>query len=79
MTRFHVKHVIIKKTALYTVKSKPWYAQKIAAVLRETFVPKYPQEPVNILHAPSYQVNIVTEPDVQQKTAKAAVTGNYVM
>ena len=28
---------------------------------------------------PSYQVNIVTEPDVQQKSAKAATTGNYVM
>ena len=74
-----MKHVIIKKTTLNTVKEKPWYAQKIAAVLRETFVPKYPQEPVNILHAPSYQVNIVMEPDVQQKKAKAAVTGNYVM
>jgi hypothetical protein len=40
-------------------------------VLGETFVPEYPQVPANIpATTPSYQVNIVTDPDVQQKTAQ---------
>jgi hypothetical protein len=43
-------------------------AQKIAAVLGEQYVPKYPQVPANIpVTTPQYQVNIVTEPDVQHK------------
>ena len=74
------RFVITKNTALNIVMYKPWYAQKIAAVLGEIFVPEYPQVPANIpATTPSYQVNIVTEPDVQQKTAKAAVTGIYVI
>ena len=54
-------------------------ALKIAAVLGEQFVPEYPQVPANIpATTPSNQVNIVTEPDVQQKSAKAAVMKNCV-
>jgi hypothetical protein len=29
VTRFRVKHVIIKNTTLNIVKNKPWFAQKI--------------------------------------------------
>ena len=48
-------------------------------MLGELFVPEYPQVPANIpATTPSNQVNIVTEPDVQQKTAKAAVMRNCV-
>ena len=62
------------------MRNKPWFAQKIAAVLGEINVPEYPQVPANIpATTPSHQVNIVTEPDVQQKTAKAAMTENYVL
>jgi hypothetical protein len=54
-------------------------ALKIAAVLGELLVPEYPQVPANIpATTPSNQVNIVTEPDVQQKTAKADVMSNCV-
>ena len=67
----------IENSALYIVNSKSWYAQKIAAVLGEINVPEYPQIPANI--PATTQVNIVTEPDVQQKTAEAAVRGKYVM
>jgi hypothetical protein len=75
-----MKHVFLENPALYIVHNKSWLAQKIAAVLGETFVPEYTQVPANIpATTPSYQVNSVMEPDVQQNTAKAAVTGNYVM
>jgi hypothetical protein len=75
-----VKHVFLENSALYIVHNKSWLPQKIAAVLGEILVPEYPQVPANIpATTPSYQVNIVTVPDVQQKTAKAATTGNYVM
>ena len=54
-------------------------ALKIAAVLGELLVPEYPQVPANIpATTPSNQVNIVTEPDVQQKTAKGDVMSNCV-
>ena len=79
LMRFCVKHTILENSALYIVKNKPWFAQKIAAVLGETVVPEYPQEPVNILHAPSYQVNILTETNVQLTTVKAAVMENSMM
>ena len=56
------RFMIIKNTTLNIVKYKPWYAQKIAAVLGEIFVPEYPQVPANIpATTPSYQVNILTE------------------
>ena len=65
MTRFPVTHVIIKNTMLNIVKKKPWFAQKIAAVLGEIFVPEYPQVPANIpATTPSYQVKIIEEQDV---------------
>jgi hypothetical protein len=79
LTRFCVKHVLIENSALYIVHSKSWFAQKIADVLGEINVPEYPQVPANIpATTPSNQVNIVTEPDEQQKTAKAAVMRNCV-
>jgi hypothetical protein len=77
LTRFCVKHVFIENSALYIVYSKSWFAQKIAALLRELKLPEYPQGPANIpVTTPSNQVNIVSEPDVQQKTVKAAVMRN---
>jgi hypothetical protein len=46
-------------------------------LLRELKLPEYPQGPANIpVTTPSNQVNIVSEPDVQQKTVKAAVMRN---
>ena len=77
LTRFCVKHVFIENSALYIVHSKSWFAQKIAALLRELKLPEYPQGPANIpVTTPSNQVNIVSEPDVQQKTVKGAVMRN---
>jgi transcription initiation factor TFIIIB Brf1 subunit/transcription initiation factor TFIIB len=70
LTRFCVKQLTIEN-------SKSWFAQKIAALLRELKLPEYPQGPANIpVTTPSNQVNIVSEPDVQQKTVKAAVMRN---
>ena len=70
LTRFCVKQVTIEN-------SKSWFAQKIGALLRELKLPEYPQGPANIpVTTPSNQVNIVSEPDVQQKTVKAAVMRN---
>jgi hypothetical protein len=70
LTRFCVKQLTIENT-------KSWFAQKIAALLRELKLPEYPQGPANIpVTTPSNQVNIVSEPDVQQKTVKAAVMRN---
>jgi hypothetical protein len=70
-------YTILENSALYIVYSKSWFAQKIAALLRELTLPEYPQGPANIpVTTPSNQVNIVSEPDVQQKTVKAAVMRN---
>ena len=45
--------------------NKSWFAQKIAAVLGEIFIPEYPQVPANIpATTPSYQVKIIEEQDV---------------
>ena len=61
MTRFCVKQVIIKYATLNIVK----YAQKIAAVLGEIFVPEYTQVPANIpVTTNSYQVKIIKEQNV---------------
>jgi hypothetical protein len=77
LTKFCVKQLTIKNSALYIVNSKSWFAQKIAALFGELKLPEYPQVPANIpATTPSNQVNIVSEPDVQQKTAKAAVMRN---
>ena len=47
------------------MKKKPWFAQKIAAVHGEIFVPEHPQVPANIpATTPSYQVKIIKEQDV---------------
>ena len=58
LTRFCVKQVTIEN-------SKSWFAQKIAALLRELKLPEYPQGPANIpVTDPSNQVKIIEEQDV---------------
>ena len=59
-----MKHMIIENSALYIVHSKSWFAQKIAALLRELKLPEYPQVPANIPATAPNQVKIIEEQDV---------------
>jgi hypothetical protein len=64
LTRFGVKHTILENSVLYIMHSKSWFAQKIAALLRELKLPEYPQVPANIPATAPNQVKIIEEQDV---------------
>ena len=89
---YQVKVHIVKVHVKYKTGERQYIALDIVKKLPALVLPKryssawevnfYPSThkclSISITH-PSYPVNIVTEPDMKQKTAKAAMTGYYVM
>ena len=81
IVKVHVKYKTGENIALDIVKKLPALVspKRYSSAWEVDFYPStHKYLSISITH-PCYPVNIVMEPDMKQKTAKAAMTGYYVM
>ena len=66
MVKFRVRYKTDENITLHILKKLlARFCPKDTEVLREIFIPEYPQEPDNILQTPSSQVKNVMEANMQ--------------